>query len=82
MNIIISVNYNNHVQEIVILPHVLKGKGANHSDLSEAGFTSSGIGKGSVGSNMMSHAYQSGSGKGVVSTLQSAGARGHGVSGE
>ncbi|KAK8407828.1 hypothetical protein O3P69_002395 [Scylla paramamosain] len=77
--VLTTLMYNG--QEIVILPHALAGKGANYDDLSSAGYTSSGIQKDSVASGMMSHADLSGSGKGVVSSLQSAGARGQGISG-
>ncbi|XP_050726867.1 uncharacterized protein LOC127003836 [Eriocheir sinensis] len=58
-----------------------QGKGASHGDLSDAGYTSAGITKGSVGSNMMSQSDVSGHGKPVVSSLQSAGARGQDFSG-
>ncbi|XP_045130913.1 uncharacterized protein LOC123516000 isoform X2 [Portunus trituberculatus] len=58
-----------------------QGKGTRHSDLSHAGYTSSGIVKDSVGAAMMSHADRSGSGKDVVSALQSAGARDQSISG-
>lgn len=58
-----------------------QGKGASHGDLSSAGYTPSGIGKSTVASGMMSHADRSGSGMGVVSSLQSAGAMGQGITG-
>lgn len=52
-----------------------------HGNLEDAGYTKDGINKDSIGSNMMSHADTTNHGKDVVSSLQSAGAKGRGVTG-
>lgn len=57
------------------------GKGAPHGDLSGFGYTKGGISKGSGAADMMSNADTTGHGKGAVSTLQSTGARGQGLTG-
>ncbi|TOF85494.1 hypothetical protein CGJ15_25895, partial [Vibrio parahaemolyticus] len=59
-----------------------KGRVASPGDLSDAGFTSDGITKGSLAANMMSNSDRSASSRGVVPGMQSAGARGQTYTGE